>query len=56
MENKTIEVPVKFHSINKLIANNIKQNYLSALNADRRSELEEQFIKWVEENNLVNFD
>jgi hypothetical protein len=39
-----------------LVGKDLKTSYLCAWNADIRSELEEEFIKYCDENNLIEWN
>jgi hypothetical protein len=39
-----------------MVGKDLKSSYLCAWNADTRSELEEEFIKYCDENKLINWD
>lgn len=41
---------------NLMVGKDLKTSYLCAWNADNRSDLEEEFIKYCDENNLINWN
>jgi len=45
-----MEIPDEFKRL--VGSNTINQAYLSAMNADRRTALEQKFMSWVDNNNL----
>jgi hypothetical protein len=44
----------KFQSL--MVGVDLKSSYLSAWNAEVRSEIEEEFIKYVDDNNLIDWN
>lgn len=51
IENLKNVVPEKFHRL--LHSNDLESSYLSALNADRRTPLEEEFIQWLYDSQIL---
>ena len=49
-----IEIPLEFKTL--LVGKDLKTSYLCAWNADKRSPLEENFIKYCDENKLIDWN
>ncbi len=49
-----VEIPKKFENL--MVGVDLKASYLCAWNADKRSVLEEEFIAWCDDNNVIDWN